>query len=369
MAAAALSVSIVSVSAVSAVPAAADSVRSGQWYFQSLDVDAAQKISRGDGVVVAVVDSGVWAGHPDLKDAVLPGFDTAPLRPGDGRDDPSGHGTSMAGLIAGRGHGGSDGVLGIAPGSEVLPLKTPLEQFAAASETASAITWGSAHGAKVMNLAYGTVDSQSLRQAVAAAQAADVVMIASSGNLPEKERVYPGAYSEVLTVGAVDRTGAVADFSVTGPQVDLVAPGVDITSPYLEAKGGYFTGYGTSQATAIVSGAAALVRAKFPHLSAAEVIHRLEATAIDKGLPGRDDQYGYGVLNIMGALTADVAPLQPSAASTGGPDAGPPVVQPPGDKSSTGTLLWIGGGIAGLLLIGLVIAVIVLSRRSTPGRY
>ena len=350
-------------------PASADSVRDGQWYIQTLDLATAQKLTRGAGVVVAVVDSGVWAGHPDLRDAVLPGFDSAPTLARDGRDDQDGHGTSMAGLIAGRGHNGSDGVAGIAPEAKILPAKVPLEHLSEASETASAIKWSAEHGAKVMNLAFGSADARSLRDAIAAAQSKDVVMVAASGNLPSKGLDYPGAYPEVLTVGSVDRDGKVTDFSLAGPQVDLVAPGVDITSPYKEDSGGYFTGFGTSQSTAIVAGAAALVRAPFPNLSAAEVIHRLTATAIDKGPPGRDDQYGYGVLNIVGALTADAPASQPSASSEPAArgNANPPVAG--SEKAGISPLVWAAGGVALVLVIRLAIAVVTLSRRSSAKRY
>jgi type VII secretion-associated serine protease mycosin len=364
----AVGVLTLSIVGVSASPAAADSVRDGQWYFKTLNVDAAHKITQGNGVVVAVLDSGVRADHPDLRDAVLPGFDTAPSFAGDGRDDSSGHGTSMAGLIAGRGHGKSSGVVGIAPAAKILPVKIPLGSLASETETNTAIKWATDHGARVMNLSFGSKDSSRERKVIADAQAADVVLVAASGNLPDDDTIYPGAYPDVLTVGAVDRDGKVAKFSVTGPQVDLVAPGVDITSPYKDVNGGYYTGYGTSQATAIVSGAAALVRAKFPDLSAAEVIHRLTATATDKGPPGRDDQYGYGVLNIVGALTADVPPLQPSAApaATAGNPANPPAAAPKTERASAvSPLLWAAGGVALLLLAGLVIALIARSRRSS----
>ncbi|GAB3945999.1 hypothetical protein GCM10027614_38690 [Micromonospora vulcania] len=92
--------------------------------------------------------------------------------------------------------------------------------------------------------------------------------------------------------------------SVTGPEIDVVAPAVDIYSTSIDGK--YRRGTGTSDATAIVAGAAALIRSKYPHLPASEVAHRLTATAVDKGPPGRDDEYGYGVIDLVAALTADV---------------------------------------------------------------
>lgn len=108
-------------------------------------------------------------------------------------------------------------------------------------------------------------------------------------------------------MGGVSRTGSHAPVSVTGPEIDLVAPAVDIYSTSINGK--YRKGTGTSDATAIVAGAAALVRSKYPNLPAEEVVHRLTATAIDKGPPGRDDVYGYGVIDLVAALTADVPPL------------------------------------------------------------
>lgn len=358
-----------SILVLSAGFARADEVRDNQWFTTYLRIPEAQKITRGAGVVVGVVDSGVWGGHPDLRDALLPGVDTIPTVPGDGREDFDGHGTAVAGLIAGRGHGGSSGVVGVAPESKILPARTPVNEIADTQFFTKGIKWVTANGAKVVNMSFGSTDDEDFHGSIIAAKAADIVLIASSGNIGKSSDGYPGLYPEVLTVGAIDRNGIVADFSVTGPQVDLVAPGVDIYSPYKNEGSGYIKGYGTSQSAAIVSGAAALVRAKFPNLSAAEVVHRLTATAIDKGPPGRDDQYGYGVVNIVGALTADVPPLEPSVAPTGAAGDGN-VAQPPAPKgSSMSMLLWAAGGVVILLVVGLVIAIVALARRNRPRRH
>jgi subtilisin family serine protease len=107
---------------------------------------------------------------------------------------------------------------------------------------------------------------------------------------------------------------------VTGPEIDVVAPAVDIYSTSIDGK--YRKGTGTSDATAIVAGAAALVRSKYPYLPAAEVVHRLTATAVDKGPPGRDDEYGYGVIDLVAALTADVPPLGFESATAAPPSGG-----------------------------------------------
>ncbi len=149
----------------------------------------------------------------------------------------------------------------------------------------------------------------------------------------------------MIAVGGVDRTGAHASVSVSGPEIDVVAPAVDIYSTSYGGK--YSKGTGTSSATAIVAGAAALIRSKFPDLPAAEVAHRLTATAVDKGPPGRDDQYGYGVIDLVAALTADVPPL--GFESTG-------VTAPASTAASPGT----GGGddstARGLATLGALLA-------------
>jgi subtilisin family serine protease len=184
------------------------------------------------------------------------------------------------------------------------------------------------------------------------------VVVAAVGNAPEVSQVvYPAAYPGVVAVAGVDKDGNHAGFSVTGPEVVLSAPAVAMKST--GPGGQYRTGTGgTSDATAIVAGAAALVRAKFPSLSAVEVIHRLTATAIDKGPRGRDDQYGYGIVNLVGALTADVPPLRPSSSPT---PSTPAAAAPKGDVSP---FVWLFVGLG--VVIGL--AIVVVAMRLRPAR-
>jgi subtilisin family serine protease len=210
----------------------------------------------------------------------------------------------------------------------------------------------------------GTGDDSRLQKAVKEAQAADVVVVAAVGNRPQVNQVvYPAAYPGVIAAAAVDKQGNHADVSVTGPQVTLAAPGVDIVSPRLNGK--YSQNVGTSDATAIIAGVAALVRAKYPNLSASEVVHRLTATATDKGSPGRDEQYGYGIVNPVAALTADVPPLTPSAAPSRtdlAPVAKPPVAAQPGKPSRAPLVIALA--VIGLLVVaGGVTTVIIRSRR------
>jgi type VII secretion-associated serine protease mycosin len=333
--------------------AMADSIRDAQWYLRFLDVSKAHQISQGAGVVVGLVDTGVDGTHPDLTGNVTQGTEVFfGNKGGNGWTDEDGHGTAMAGLIAAHGHGpgNADGVLGIAPKATILPVRAGIVNVA----TGPGIRWATDHGARVISLSVGDTDqSTENERAVAYAIQHDVVLVAAVGNSPDTQQViYPAAYPGVLAVGGVDQSGNHASISVTGSQVALSAPAVDIASTGPDRK--YRAAKGTSDATAIVAGAAALVRAKFPNLSATEVIHRLTATAIDKGPQGRDDQYGYGIVNLVGALTADVPPLQPSKSPT--PDAAAP------KSSGASPLSWLFLGLALATALVIVIAVIVAFR-------
>jgi type VII secretion-associated serine protease mycosin len=326
-----------------------DPVRDAQWHLDYLHISDVRRISEGAGVTVAVIDTGVDTTHPDLTGSVVGGTDLTAEGPGGGRTDKSGHGTGMTGIIAAHGR-----AQGIAPKAKVLAVRIAATDNGFGEGTSTGIDWAVAHGAAVLCIAFNERDTPNLRAAIARALAANVVVVAAAGNEPEDERVaYPAAIPGVVAASGVGRDGEHAEISVTGPEVVLAAPAVDIVSTGLDH--GYRKGNGTSDATAIIAGAAALVRSKFPDLSAVEVVHRLTATADDKGPPGRDDEYGYGVLNIVKALTADVPPLA-SASPTGAVAAPTPDGGDGGGSSSTAFVL------AGVVLFliaatGLVLAV------------
>jgi type VII secretion-associated serine protease mycosin len=346
---------------VAATPARADAVRDAQWHLGFLDVAHAHQISQGDNVLVGVIDSGIEADHPDLAGNILPGTDLV-LRSGNGWNDPDGHGTHIAGLIAAHGHAGA-GALGIAPRAKILPAATGTEAGSFPALDAAGITWAVDHGAKVLCLAYGTdLDTADEDRAVRYAQAHDVVVVAAVGNRPKSTTIgYPAAYPGVVAAAGVNRDGSHAAVSVTGPEVVLAAPAVEVEST--TKGGGYSRGTGTSDATAIIAGAAALVRARFPSLSAVEVVHRLTATAKDAGPPGRDDQYGYGIVNLVGALTADVPPMTPSAVA--GTTTSPPSGATP-KPSNSSPLVLIAVALA--VLLAAAGAWIIFRRRATPAR-
>lgn len=309
-----------------ASPAFADEIRAHEWMLRALDVAKAQAVTTGRGVVVGLIDTGVDATNPDLVGNIRKQADFTDQTSGTGsrtsHGDSNGHGTAMAGLIVGhgRGLGRKDGILGIAPQARLVVAQDGAGDTADATDMAEGIRWAVRQGATVICIAEagfsGNADEE---RAIDEAEAKDVVVVAGVGNRPRARYVeYPAAYPGVLAAAGTDQDGKHASISVTGGGVVLSAPATDIYSDGLHHA--YSTGTGTSPSTAIIAGAAALVRARFPKLSAVEVIHRLTATAIDKGAPGRDDEYGYGELNLVAALTAKVPPLSagpsPSAAST-----------------------------------------------------
>jgi type VII secretion-associated serine protease mycosin len=332
------------------VPARADAERDSQWYFARMQLAEAQALGNGgEGVTVAVLDTGIDTTHQDLRGATLPGYDTVHKTPSGNRDG-GGHGTGIATLIAGRGHGSGDGLLGVAPRSKVVAVM-PAEDPVYAAE---GIRWAVAHGAKVINMSFElSAGGDVLQKAVDEAVAADVVLVAGSGN--EHRAVgLPAALPGVLAVGSVDKNNKVADFSNFGKELDLVAYGTQI--PAARPHNTYTVVQGTSDSTALVSGVAALMRARYPDMSAAEVVDRLTRTATDRGAKGRDDYYGYGQLNPVAALTVPrVKPSATTAAPTDGPATGAPgsTVDPTAATPAAGGLPgWLFfAAIGGLLVI------------------
>nr|WP_240639479.1 S8 family serine peptidase [Micromonospora ureilytica] len=349
---------------LAAPPQDADLIRGDQWHLPFLRIEQVHKLSQGSGVIVAVPDTGVDP-HPDLRDNLLPGTDVIPGGSGDGRRDRDSHGTSMAGLIAAHGRMNNQGALGVAPGAKVLPiLDTPPNDVGNPDALAAGIEFAIAGGADVISISAVAGASIRLQRAIRAAQDADIIVVAAAGNSPPDTGVrYPASEEGVIAVGGVDRTGLHAAISVTGPKIDVVAPAVDIYSTSYGGK--YSKGTGTSSATAIVAGAAALIRSKYPYLPAREVAHRLTATAVDKGPPGRDDEYGYGVIDLVAALTADVPPLGFESVSAPA-GAGPTTTAgaQPGDESD-------GATARGLATLGVIVAVgvgwAVIARRRRRG--
>lgn len=320
------------------VPAQAATIRQQQWQLDFLHAAQANRYSTGQGVIVGLVDTGVSATHPDLVGRVLPGTDNPPSGTR-GLKDVDGHGTLMAGLIA------ADGAArGLAPGVKILSGRAGLRGDATQADVV--IRWEVDHGAKVLNLSFGSdIRLEKLAEAVAYAQGKDVVVVAAAGNTSQDDRVaWPAALPGVVAVSAVDNRGAFArKVSVSGAKVVIAAPGVDLVGPSLGK--GYIKASGTSGSAALVSATAALVRSRYPKLNAAGVINRLIATADDRGPKGRDPQYGFGIVDPVRALTAKVAAVTtnpllpagaPASAATASPSSGAVPAASEGAETSAG---------------------------------
>ena len=382
-AAAALSVAAAA-AAGSALPANAGQLThtartpsAAEWWLSALDVAAAWRAApgAGGGVTVAVLSTGVDGGHPDLAGTVTTGPDLARTGRGPGSAFWADEGTAVAGLIAGHGHaaGGSEGITGIAPAARILSVPVTLEyndpldadstvtgQLPAA--IAAGIRYAVAHGATVISLpldpsamggagaASAAADrSQAERAAVAYAISRNVVLVAPAGDDGEAGNAvnYPAAYPGVLAVGATARDGELAPFTNTGSYVALTAPGAAGPAAAIDSgptagppagltvaapDGGYQTLASTDMAAALTAGVAALIRGRYPWLTAAEVTGAIEdgATAPAPGsAAGRSRTAagrGHGALNAETALAraAAVAAAHPRPApSTATPAARP----------------------------------------------
>ncbi|MEV0676892.1 S8 family serine peptidase [Actinosynnema sp. NPDC050436] len=362
----------------------AQSIADQQWHVAAMGLPQAHGVTRGDGVVVAVVDSGVDGTAPDLVGALLPGTGFGSAAGSAGTDDKDGHGTAMATLIAGRAVDG--GALGVAPAARVLPVSVGSDggRFTTAS-VASGINWAVDNGADVINLSLtseATLTPDLLR-AVNYAFDHDVVVVAGTGNTGERHVGAPANIRGVIAVSGTEEGNAPWASSNTGPETVLAAParGIVTAVPLAVSSTGYAAVDGTSAATALVSGAAALVRAKFPDLDAGNVVNRLITTATDLGAPGRDDPTGFGLVDVVAALSADVPPvprnpLAPpprttpppgsATAAPADPSATPPQADRAGPEVAPGIrALVVFGGLA-LVVIAVVVVSVLLSRRPRP---
>ncbi|QHT57760.1 S8 family serine peptidase [Cellulomonas sp. H30R-01] len=313
---------------------------------EAIRLPRAWEASTGEGVVVAVLDSGVDTTHEDLVARMLPGTDLV-----DGDDDPAdpkGHGTLVAGSIAATGDNGTGGV-GVAYDASVLPVRV-LDTLLTTTDSraAAGIAWAVAHGADVVNLSFGAPEpSGVLLDAIRSAVAAGVVVVAAAGNTGDQVPQYPAAYAPdvdgLLSVSATNDAGALTGWASWGDTVSVAAPGTLVVGP--RPGGGYQWGWGSSFAAPLVSGAAALVLAGTPGLAPAAVEQRLVSTARDAGPRGYDPYYGAGLLDVAAAATATSTvhaaagvPLDRAPADPGPSDDTAATAQPLVGGTTTATL-------------------------------
>ncbi|OKP69522.1 serine protease [Paenibacillus helianthi] len=273
-----------------------------QWNLPAIETEQGWNLSKGSkDVIVAVVDTGVQANHPDLKGQLLAGYNaitkTSPP------DDDVGHGTHVAGIIGALTNNG-EGVAGISWYNKILPVKA-LDNSGAGTtySVAEGIIWAADKGAKVINLSLGNyADSQFLHDAIKYAYDRDVVIVSAAGNDNTERPGFPAAYPEVLAVAATNATGERASFSNYGEYIDVAAPGESIASTYPDNQ--YAALSGTSMASPHVAALAGLVRSLNPALTNKEVMAMMTSNAIDLGDPGHDKYYGSGQVDIYRTLQA-----------------------------------------------------------------
>ncbi|GHD96817.1 type VII secretion-associated serine protease mycosin [Streptomyces naganishii] len=310
------------------------------WALQRVNLDELWGQSRGKGVRVAVIDTGVDVRNRQLADAVdaKSGKNFLPSKDDKGKKvegagssattDTVGHGTKVAGIIAARPMKGS-GFVGLAPEATIIPLKqNDAEGHGTARTLADAIHYAIRAKADVINISQDTSNAvepdPTLRQAVDAALALNIVVVASAGNDGLGGNVkptYPASYDGVLAVAASDRNNERAAFSQSGDFVGVAAPGVDMVSTV--PKGGHCSDNGTSFSAPYVAGVAALIKAKHRDWTAREVVAQIEQTA-ERTIAGHDRLVGWGVVDPVRALTEDDHPTQSPSPEDGLTKAQPP---------------------------------------------
>ncbi|MBW8485260.1 S8 family peptidase [Actinomadura parmotrematis] len=350
-----------------------------QWWFDSWHIQ--QEVwpqTKGQGVTIGLIDSGVNSQLPEFNGALV----ASSGKNGDGLKDTDseGHGTEMAGLIVGRG----GRVTGVAPAAKVMPI---VNEAIGDVEMAAAIRYAVDHGVKVVNVSQGGGSSSDkdscppkTAEAVAYAATKDVVVVASSGNTGDTQNwpEWPASCAGVLAVGGIDHTGRPWANTQRQSYVTVAGPGAGIRE--MSSDGKLYLGNGTSQAAALISGAIALIRSKYPDMPARKVVQVVTNTTVDVGPKGRDDQTGYGLVSIRRALAnankiPESAPnpvyqrLDKAVAAQKAKDGPSATPQAAGTKDDdgggSGTLIL---GVVGLVVLVAIVLVVflVLRGRKTP---
>jgi len=273
-----------------------------QWGLTAIGAPSVWKITRGAGITVAVIDSGSGP-HPDLDANLDAGRTIFGFIDSVGvlDIDNAGHGSHVAGIIAAVANNAIGGS-GVAPQSRILPIRVLDAQGSGDSKDVSkAVRFAVDSGTKVINLSLGgATESTSLTAAIQYAVDRNVLVVAAAGNgAADSPPKWPAASDLALAVTAVDRNNSVTSFDQRGDYIDLAAPGASILST---ASNDYKIQSGTSMAAAFVTGAAALLFAAQPSITAAQVRDVLQRTATDIGAPGRDTTFGYGLINLVAAF-------------------------------------------------------------------
>ena len=301
---------LISVSPSSA--AVADSVREQQYWLDDYGFTSAWESSQGEGIKIAIIDTGIDSTHPSLQGVVVGGTDMSGLGSSNGQTpvgSNSYHATMVASIAAGR---GGSGIIGVAPKAELLSISIAfgVEGLDTDSQIANGIIWAVDNGAKVINLSL-TRNSVSWPvswdRAFLYAFENDVVVVAAAGNRADgtQEVSAPATIPGVISVGGLDRNGIPSsDFSTSGLSIGVTAPAEDLIVAF--PGGEYRLWSGTSGATPIVSGMVALIRSMYPDMDAANVVNRVISSAKKEGFESYSTSYGHGVIDAKQALLSQI---------------------------------------------------------------
>lgn len=376
---------------VSGSAAAADPDTNRHWHLSAMNAEEMWKVSMGEGITVAVIDSDVDRSLPELKGQVLPTKNFSQEK--DLTPAARQHGSSMAATIAGT--GARSGIKGLAPKSKILPIVLHEDDLSIArgNSLPQAIDYAVKNSAKIINMSFGTSVWEDIpkqtQAAVHRAQRAGVLIFASAGNNAEQSNAkeYPAAIPGVIAVGATDREAKPAKFSTSGPHLALAAPGTDIPG---RCKKNTTTcpNEGTSFATALTSASAALIWAKYPEWTNNQVLRALIQTAGRPGATADDPpntHIGYGAIRPRLVLQgkadpgnpnqhptfakyyADLTTNSPSPTPTSQDTAAPenPTSHTATDKDSNTPVL-VGAAVAAALLAGTFLLLVTRRRDKRP---
>ncbi|MHB8780431.1 MAG: S8 family peptidase [Candidatus Geothermincolia bacterium] len=298
-----------------------------QWHLPSIAADAAWDVTQGsNSVILAVIDTGVAYNHGDLSANCVAGYNFA-YENSNPYDD-NGHGTHVAGIAAASGNN-NYGIAGVGWNTLIMPIKV-LDSSGSGydSDVARGIRFAADNGAHVINMSLGGGGfSRTMQDAIDYAYNKGVVIVAAAGNDGTNTISYPAAMDNVISVAALDSSNNLAGFSNYGQGLDISAPGVAI---YSSVPGGFKTYSGTSMATPVVAGTASLVKAVHPERGPGDITQMIMNSASDLGSPGYDTQFGYGKVNVFGALEG----------SAGVPAGDVPPDSPPPPQVNGGALVW-----------------------------
>ena len=267
-----------------------------QWHLPLMHAPEAWNYSDGTGVTVAVLDTGVYANHPDLSGKVLTGLNT--VWNNTDTSDFYGHGTLVSGVIAAYANNLTGGA-STAPGTKILPIRITNDGFAYSSDMAEGITWAVDHGARVANISFsGAAGDAIVASAASYMMSKGGVVVVAAANDGTDLKYSNSPY--LFVAGATTSTDAIADYSNYGAYVDISAPGHNIYTT--NSSGGYSMAYGTSFATPNVAAVAALVMAANPSLTPTDVLAVISNTALDLGDPGWDPYFGHGRVDALAAV-------------------------------------------------------------------